>query len=361
MAIAEFNLLKVSVTATKEVVSAIKAAVSVVPNRAHNAALKHVAVSFKRYAMTLAAMDSDTYYLNTVSLYDTDVTQYFTVLVPVEALKTVKARSTLSFSPSHVTINGVTFNCPMESSDFPQFPQLKSDYARVDVTQQYFNEVSTAAVSAATSELRPILTGVHHANNTVTTTDGLRLYRGNVGTTFEQSFVLPASAVKLLSKTFADGATLLYDGQLAQYHRDGATVIVRLLDGTYPDTSRIIPNSFKTEITLNSGQLLAMCQTVTQMHKTSKTNGDYATRIDVQNGVCTVSAKCGDAVFDDTLQATVTGEPLTIACNATYLVDALKQLDSDTVMLRFNAANSPFTLSADGKDVLVLVSPVLLR
>ena len=68
---------------------------------------------------------------------------------------------------------------------------------------------------------------------------------------------------------------------------------------------------------------------------------------------------------EETIPAEVTGDDVTIAFNASYLMDAMKSLDSDTCILSLQGANeqgmnlSPMTIheEADPKYIYV-VTPV---
>jgi DNA polymerase-3 subunit beta len=55
----------------------------------------------------------------------------------------------------------------------------------------------------------------------------------------------------------------------------------------------------------------------------------------------------------------VEGEPLTIAFNAKYMMDAARAIDGDQVMIDFTGAMSPMILRpTDGQAYLHLVLPV---
>ena len=59
----------------------------------------------------------------------------------------------------------------------------------------------------------------------------------------------------------------------------------------------------------------------------------------------------------ETVKAELTGRELKIAMNGKYLLDALKVLDEETIVLSFNTPVSPFTLENEndkGNSCLIL-------
>ena len=238
------NVYTVRVGMSKEIVAAVKSAVKVASLSAKYASsLRHIMVSFRRYEMTILATDLHVYLSQTVNI-DADVTQEFSVLVDKDVLKAVKAKSELIFSPTFVSVDGIQYLCPIDTAEYPKFPQVENDNAAwVDAT--YFEDLAACALSASTLEARPILTCIHHRNDEIYATDGLRLLIAKEHCQFQKEFNLPARYADLLAKTFSE-ARLRYDGRYAMYSHEGTFILVRLFDGRYPEVSRIIPSNGKT-------------------------------------------------------------------------------------------------------------------
>ena len=62
---------------------------------------------------------------------------------------------------------------------------------------------------------------------------------------------------------------------------------------------------------------------------------------------------------EETVAVELNGKELKIAMNGKYLLDALKALEAETVMMSFNTSVSPFTVeNADGGASQYLILPV---
>lgn len=59
------------------------------------------------------------------------------------------------------------------------------------------------------------------------------------------------------------------------------------------------------------------------------------------------------------MKAKISGDELRIAMNGKFLLDALKALDEEEIVISFNSPVSPFTLeNAEKKDNACLILPV---
>src|SRR5690606_27171090 len=77
-------------------------------------------------------------------------------------------------------------------------------------------------------------------------------------TEYNRPIVVPAKTLQDLSKILPDDNVILdiviEDNQVL-FRMENILFYSRILDGTYPDTSKIIPTSFKTEFTIDTKSL----------------------------------------------------------------------------------------------------------
>jgi DNA polymerase-3 subunit beta len=134
--------------------------------------------------------------------------------------------------------------------------------------------------------------------------------------------------------------------------------LTRLIEGTYPDYEQVIPTS--NEKVLIAGRD-ALSQSLRMVSIMSKEVGS-AVKIDISTNNMVISASSpdiGDA--NDEVAVDYSGEAMTIAFNARYLLDALNAMASEKVILRLDEPLSPTLIMEEGnKDYKCVVMPMRL-
>ena len=139
----------------------------------------------------------------------------------------------------------------------------------------------------------------------------------------------------------------------------------RLIEGAFPDYRRVIPRdeNIKTRVTLDAHVFASAVERASLIARTDQYN---IVKLAFEKGLMRISSNSPEiGETEETIPAEVTGDDVTIAFNASYLMDAMKSLDSDTCILSLQGANeqgmnlSPMTIheEADSKYIYV-VTPV---
>ncbi|MEW6420015.1 MAG: DNA polymerase III subunit beta [Nitrospirota bacterium] len=122
--------------------------------------------------------------------------------------------------------------------------------------------------------------------------------------------------------------------------------LTRLIEGTYPDYERVIPKTNGKKVSIERDAFMKTLNRVSVMSKETS----HAVRLDLAENLITLSSSnpnLGKA--KDEVAADYKGDELTIAFNARYLLDALKVMASEKVILELEDPLSP-TLLIDEKD-----------
>ncbi|MDM7951605.1 MAG: DNA polymerase III subunit beta [Cyanobium sp. CZS 25K] len=136
----------------------------------------------------------------------------------------------------------------------------------------------------------------------------------------------------------------------------------RSLDGTYPNYRQLIPPSFQRRIVLDRRAFIAGLERVAVL--ADQHNNVVKISADPAAGTATIRADAQDVGSgSESLAATIEGEEIEIAFNVRYLLDGLKAMGSDQVVLQCNAPTTPAVLSPVGADeaFTYLVMPVQIR
>ncbi|WP_274436327.1 DNA polymerase III subunit beta [Alicyclobacillus sp. ALC3] len=261
----------------------------------------------------------------------------------------------------------------IDAAEFPTLPVFHDvDPVQVD-SHTLKRLIVTTAFAASNSEVRPVLTGIHfqlqRGELNCTATDALRLATRTVrfdemDESLQWNMILPGKSLLELSKILPDD-----DSPISVQHSDSHSLFVvgpthfytRLIDGSYPDTSRIIPTHFRTEVTLPTHELTSSIDRATLIARDRDNN---QVRLEITNGYITISSSSAEVgnVSEQVGVEAQSGDVMQIAFNGKNVLDALDAISSESVVVRFNGPNQPFILQEPGDDTaLQLISPVLTR
>ncbi len=264
---------------------------------------------------------------------------------------------------------GATLRMPArEASDFPRIvmeglgdsfafpaPQLASDLGRV-------------RVAVSTEETRYYLNGIFFHRTAdeygrdvlrMAATDGHRLARitRDVPEGMPESFpdaIVPRKCCDVMAHALnkADGtARLAFSASKVRFSCGRTVIESKLIDGTFPDYSRVIPSHWERTVTIPAATLADASKGVTA-HASGRTKAAKFSW-DSRAGWMTAFATCPDngpammqvdgAEFDD--KGTEGGE-FTIGANATYLAELMGKWEGQPVSLHCSDAACPVLITA---------------
>ncbi|MEO5706645.1 MAG: DNA polymerase III subunit beta [Alteraurantiacibacter sp.] len=132
----------------------------------------------------------------------------------------------------------------------------------------------------------------------------------------------------------------------------GVVLTSKLIDGTFPDYSRVIPTGNDKLLKLDPKSFFAGVDRVATI-ATEKTR---AVKMALEADKVTISVTSPDnGNASEELAADYRSEPMEIGFNATYLKDILAQIDSDTVELHLADAGAPTLIRKDEKSPALYV------
>lgn len=210
--------------------------------------------------------------------------------------------------------------------------------------------------SVALSETRPELSGVYcnlsSQKAELAATDSYRLSEKTFNTkeSFGKAVILPRNTVLELIRLFdnleTDNVTAaLSDNQLFVSNED-FELVSRLIDGKYPDYKKVIPEKFVSLARFKKSELEKGIRTASIF---SSSISDI--KVKVADGEATILAKNSDkGEISATLACELKNEGFELNANYNYLLDGLKAIDTDHVVLKFTGDGSPLVMTADGQD-----------
>lgn len=264
------------------------------------------------------------------------------------------------------TING------QDANNYPHLPEVESENT-VELASDMLREViDQTRIAVSKQESRPILTGIHVMLNngilTAVATDSHRLAQRKVelpetaGLDFD--IVLPGVSMTELAKMISDEK----DGVKMQITENQALFIFgnthfysRLLEGNYPETSRLIPETSDTRLEITASDLLASIERASLLSHESRNNVVKLT-VNPENKIATVSGTSADVgnVEEEINADQIVGNSLEISFNPDYMRDALKSFGQTKILISFTTALRPFTLvpTEEKANFVQLITPV---
>lgn len=251
-----------------------------------------------------------------------------------------------------VRCGAARFNLPlMQVEDYPVVPELPaaSGTVRGDVFATAVHQVTPAA---SRDETLPMLTGVRMEIGpdrlTFAATDRYRLAERYIpwtptGTVPSGSIIIPARMLAEAAKSFGSASEIVLsmgdaaDAGFLGFSAAGKQTLTRLLDGEFVKFASLWPTEVTTTAQVEVGAFVEAVKRVSLVAQRFA-----PVRLAFSEGTVQLSAEAEDeSSAEEELEVGVTGEPLTIGFNATYLLDGLTAMTTPQATMSFTTPTRP--------------------
>lgn len=258
----------------------------------------------------------------------------------------------------------------LDPEEYPLLPQLEESKMIQIPSDLLKTMIKQTSFAVSTNEITPILTGVlwHVQDGKLKfiACDRHRLASREISLDLDvaQTFhniVISGRTLNELSKILPDQNALIdilvSDNQVL-FKINSILFYSRILDGTYPDTSKLIPQSFQTELIVNTKELADAIDRAYLLSREDKTNIVKLIMLEDETiEISSSSSELGKVTEQLSLQS-FKGERLRISFNSKYMLDALKVMDSDYIQIGFTGAMQPIIIKPeDQANILQLILP----
>ena len=253
----------------------------------------------------------------------------------------------------------------LDPKEFPIIPKIKNEALFSISAKILKSALSIVLDSMAISETRPELSGAYIQFNSnkfiLAATDSFRL----VEKIFELkqknnlSFILPRGTVveliRVLGELNEDVQVRYGDNQIS-FSTDDLELVSRLIDGNYPDYKKVIPEKYISKVLVKKDEL----------EKNIRLAGLFSSSIADVNLNCdgkttTITAKNADkGDIQIVVESLLKNEPFNISLNHYYLLDGLKIIPTEHVVIEYTGPGSPLVIRPenDNKDLTYLIMPL---
>ena len=272
----------------------------------------------------------------------------------------------------------------MSADDYPDLPMVESGMTLKLQPERLVQALKGTLFASSGDEAKQLLTGVHLKFNEraleAAATDGHRLAVLHVDDALqdaavvdaavdEQGFAvtLPARSLREVERLMAswrsdEPVSLFCDRGQVVFLAADQMVTSRTLEGTYPNYGQLIPDGFTRTFGMERRALIAALERIAVLADQHNNVVKFSSQ--PEDGVVQISADAQDVGSgSESLPANLEGDAMQIAFNVRYLLDGLKAMGSDRIVLHCNAPTTPAVLRSDEapEAFTYLVMPVQIR
>ncbi|MCD6379894.1 DNA polymerase III subunit beta [bacterium] len=350
---------------------------SVVPGKTTMPILSMVLITAKENSLTFSATDLD---ISVTSKIKGTVEENGSIAAPAKKITeivrslsgdqvTFEAKDGALYiksGRSNFVING------RNAEDFPQIPKQEGK-TEFSIDFQLFEKLIKRTIYAVSTDLtRPALCGVlckvSGDGITMVSTDGHRLakidLKQKIANVDKIDAIIPPKALLTL-KQFSSGQNKVKI-QLAEnnisFSMEDVVIYSRLLEGPFPDFSKVIPENNKKKLTLSRSSLYEATKRVAIL-------SDALTHLVIfsikkNKLLLNVTTKeLGGA--EEEIDVEYSDEPMEIGYNARYVQDILKTIESDDIIFHLDRSDNAGVIvpveQANEFDHLCIIMPLRIN
>ena len=349
-------------------------------NKTPNPALQGIKLEVFKDNLLITTSNSDIAIKQTIKDASLEVKSEGSVLIPGKYfIEIIRKLDGLKVNLSQVADNmlrieadrsDITLNM-MDLDDYPELQfseKVKSIKINVRTLKTIIRQTAFATSSV---ENRPILTGVNfkiegNKLNAIAT-DSYRLSRKEIelNESYELlNIIIPGRSLEELVKILDN------NNETVELHFDHSKILFkykdilfqsRLLEGNYPETSKLVPTEFPIVIKFNKESLSTAIERASLLSSRDGNNSivKLALRQDNIIEITSNSPEIGKVLEEVYPVDEIVGSPFKIAFSSKYIIEALKVFNSSEVLINFTGEIRPFVLKGEyDENMIQLILPV---
>lgn len=245
----------------------------------------------------------------------------------------------------------------LEASEFPIMAQATGDAQSFTMTQATLKRLlQRVEFSMATNDIRYYLNGlllsVRDGVLTAVATDGHRLALSEMAAPEgmgNAEILLPRKTVSELVRLLEGqgDVEITYAAQQIKFKFDDIEITSKLLEGKFPDFTRVIPKNNKETFVIERDLLLRSLQRAAILCNDKA----KSVKLDIEPGLMRISASNQDQEeAQEEIELDYGGANIEFGVNVSYMLDVLNKLGSDSVQLNLLDSLSSALLTVPGED-----------
>lgn len=255
----------------------------------------------------------------------------------------------------------------MNAEEYPELPSIDEN-KQIEIPQNILkNMIKSTSFAIAQDETRPILQGVlfkiKDKNLNLVALDGYRLAIKSeyIDNDLDMEVVIPGKTLNEVSRILEDtedNVNITFTNNHILFNLDKTKIISRLLEGKYINYLSLLPQEYKVLVSANRQQLQNGIERASLMAKDGNSN---LIKLALENDTLVITSNSQLGKVREEVLVNLQGDEIEIAFNSRYLLDVLKNMEDDEVILEMTSSISPCIIKSKGADnYTYLVLPVRL-
>jgi len=360
--------------AAEELITALHGAQGIAERKTTIPILANVLIQAKKDGISITAFDLDT---GLVSEHPAEVTQEGAITLSAKHLFDIvralpesgvtitsssKSAVEIKSGSAHIKLIG------MPADEYPALPkEEKSNLVKLEGLK-LLEMIQKTAFAISTDETRYILNGLYFeasdAKRKVVSTDGhrLSLVEESMGSDFalKKGVIIPRKGLlelRRLIEEAPDAECFLGFGETsAIFKKSGLSMIMRLIDGQFPDYQEVIPKEGDKVLSLPRASLGGTLKRISLLSEEKS----HAVRFELHDNRLRISSQnpdLGEAHED--IPVEYTGPKIEVGFNARYLLDVLSVIETENVSFELIDDQSPGVMRPAGmKNFAAVIMPM---
>jgi DNA polymerase III subunit beta len=284
----------------------------------------------------------------------------FVNLLPNERvdIELVDTALDVSCGDTSTSINGI------DASEFPLIPAVETTSSYLVPASDFKEALSQVLFSVSSNEARPQLSGVllklKGETLTLAATDSYRLGERVINLSeavAEREVIVPSQTLQEVARMIQvlkddpeleDKLEIKFSDNQVVFEFGPVNLTSRTIDGTYPDYTQIIPDTFATELIVGRDDLIKAIKTASLFSRT----GIFDVMLKVDSEKKNISVTANEATRGKNTvacDADVKGISNEVTVNFRYLIDGLNAMSSEGVTVKMIDGVNPCVITPNGQ------------
>ena len=254
----------------------------------------------------------------------------------------------------------------LPKEDFPDLPKIKSECSINIKQKQLKTMLGMTSFAISYDETRYVLNGtlfsLKDKQLRLVTTDGRRLSliqkKLDNPTNIKKEVIIPLKTTNELNRILKEEGDIKISFNQNQivFELNNTTIISRLIEGQFPNYQQVIPKEVEQKITLRREDFLGAVKRAGLLAPISS----RSIKLELfKNRILTSSQAPDIGEAREEMDVSYGGKELVVGFNPNYLVDVLKNMDQEEVVLELTDAQGAGVVRG-GEDYVYVLMPVQL-
>ncbi len=252
--------------------------------------------------------------------------------------------------------------------EFPKIGETEEADTRLIFDKDIFKDmVRKTSFAASIDESKGILVGIlteiGKDSVSMVALDGFRLAlaRENMISAEENSFIISAKVMNEISKIISEDEveedlSISMGAKKATFTVGTTEVMLRLMEGEFIRYRDIIPKENDIDVIVGKTVLLESIERASLLAREGKNN---LIKMSMKNDLLTITSRSEEGNVKEEIVVEKTGNDLEIGFNSKFVIDVLKAIDDEEILMKFKTGTSPCLVTpVEGNSYEYLILPV---